>query len=109
MEVAVLVETFHARHRVLEAEMIVELAQLVGTDADLRPRLVIGVVAIGHHRVEPVIAAGQFDDDEDAAGLWRRCRGGLRKERRTSEARGAEDHAAETGAQEVAPRQAAEG
>ena len=93
---------------VLEAEMIVELAQLVGPDADLRARLVIGVVAIGHHGVEPVIAAGEFDHDEDAAGLRRRRRGGLRKERRAAETGGAEDDAAEAGAQKVAPRHAAD-
>jgi hypothetical protein len=76
-EMAVLVEPLHAGHVRLEAEMIVELAQLVGPDADLRTRPVIGVVAIGHHGVEPVIAAGELDDDQDAAGLRRGRRTGL--------------------------------
>ena len=45
---------------------VVDLAQLVGADAELRPRAVIGVVAIRHDGVQSVIGARQFNHDQDA-------------------------------------------
>ena len=74
-EMAVLVETLEPRHGRLKAEMLIDLAQAFLPDADARPGAVVGVIAIGHDRVEAVVAAGQFDHHQDATVL-RRLRGG---------------------------------
>src|SRR3954454_4219195 len=99
----VLVEAFEARHGRLQAEMLVELAQPLLLDANARPGVVVGVVAIGHDRVEPVIAAGELNHHQDATVLCPLRSGGLRPERRTLEiARRAQDEAAEACTQEIA-------
>src|SRR5438105_4809208 len=76
------------RHRALESDMIIELAHTLRLDADARPRAIIGVVAKGHDRVEPVVAAGEFDDHQDASFLGRRSRVGLGPERRAAKIAG---------------------
>src|ERR1700719_1456637 len=106
--VAVLVEALKARHGVLEAEMIVELAQACRLDADPRSCAVIGVIPVGHNGVETVIAAGQLDHHQDTVLLRRAC-GGLGPGRSAGErADGAECEAAETCAQKIATRHAAD-
>src|SRR6266446_3591881 len=57
-EMAVLVEALESRHGRLKAEMLIELAQPFLPDANARPGLVVGVIAIRHDRVEPIVAAG---------------------------------------------------
>src|SRR5262245_64581312 len=106
-EMPILVEPLEPRHGRLQAEMLIELAQPLRLEADARPRAIVGIIAIGHDRVEPVIAAGKLDHDQDAALLRRG--GGLRPERRALEiAGGAQSEAAETQAQEIAAGDAAE-
>src|SRR5262249_38400041 len=103
---AILVEPLEPRHGRLQAEMLIELAQPLRLEADARPRAVVGVIAIGHDRVEPVIAAGKLDHHQDAALL--RCGGGLRPERRALEVAGsAQRQAAKAQTQEIAAGDAA--
>ncbi len=63
---AVLEHPLKAHHRLLEAELVVDLKQFVFAQAKLGTRVVIGVVAKRHDRVEPVIAARELDDNQDA-------------------------------------------
>jgi hypothetical protein len=74
-------------------------------------RAVIGRVAVGHDRVQPVVAAGQLDDDENALGMLldaraferlrrERCRCAAQDERQA----GADADAVESPDQEVAAR-----
>src|SRR6266568_2267321 len=108
-ELAVLVEALEPRHGRLKAEMLIELAQPFLPDADAGPGAVVGVIAIGHDRVEPVVAAGELDHHQDAAVLRRLRRGRLRPERRALEiARRAQDEAAEACTQEIAAGDATE-
>src|SRR6266576_3581037 len=87
-ELAFPIEPLEARHRGLEADMIIELAHALRLDADARACAIIGVVAKGHDRVEPVVAAGKFNDHQDASFLRRRSRSGLGPERRAGEIAG---------------------
>src|SRR5262249_7156265 len=75
-------------------------------DADTRPRAIVRIVAVGHDGVEAVIAAGQFDHDQDTILLCaQRC--GLSPGWRAGEcADGAEREAAESHTQEIATRYA---
>src|SRR5215813_1181910 len=96
-EMAVLVEALEPRHGRLKAEMLVNLAQAFLSDADAGPGVVVGVITIGHDRIESVVAAGELDHDQDAAVLRRMGGGCLRPERRALEvAGGTQDEAAET-------------
>src|SRR5262249_9065825 len=100
-EMAVFVEPLEPGHGRLEAEMLIELAQPLRLDADARSGAVIGVISIGHDRVEPVIAAGKLNHHQDAALLGRGR--GLRPERRALEiAGGAQRKAAKVQAQKIA-------
>ena len=38
-------------------------------DAELRPGAVVGRIAVRHDSIQPVVAAGQLDDDQDALGV----------------------------------------
>src|SRR5215471_894396 len=76
--VAVLVEALEPRHGVLEAEMVVELAQARRLDADPRPCAIIGIVSVGYDGVEAVVAAGQLDDYQDTIFLRHTRRSSLR-------------------------------
>src|SRR5262252_9725306 len=106
--VAVLVEALQARHGVLEAEMIVELAQPRRLDADAWPCTVVGVIPVGHHGVEAVITAGEFKHHQDTVLLRsERCRLGPGWSARESAER-AKRKAAETCAQKIATRHAAD-
>ena len=51
----------------VQADAIVDLLHLAGRDRELRPALAVLVVAVGHHGVQPVVAAVKLDDDQDAA------------------------------------------
>ena len=46
-----------------EAQALVELQHAVAFDGKLGPYAVIGWIAVGNHAVEPVVAAGQFEED----------------------------------------------
>jgi hypothetical protein len=54
---AILIEPLEAGHRRLEAERVVDLAQLVCADAEPRPGAIIRIVAIRHDRVQSVVGA----------------------------------------------------
>jgi hypothetical protein len=56
--------------RRVEAEVVIQLQHLVLGDADLGSGLVVGVVPIGHNRIETVIATRQFDHDQDALRVF---------------------------------------
>ena len=58
-------EPLHLVHPRVEAAVVVELEHFLLAKRERRPRLVVEVVTIGGDRVESVVAAGQFDDDED--------------------------------------------
>ena len=87
-ELAVLEQPFEADHAAAETEMIVDRQQFLLRDPDRRPMPVIGVVAVGHERVEPVVAAGKLEHDENPAvgfGLGRESGSRLREERRCAQ------------------------
>jgi hypothetical protein len=67
---AILIEPLEPGHCRLEAERVVDLAQLVGADAEPRPGAIVGVVAERHDGVQSVVGAGELNDDENAP---RRC------------------------------------
>ncbi len=75
-EPALLVEPLEAGHSRLEAERVIDLAQLVGADAEPRPGAVVIIVAIGHDGVQSVIGAGKLDDDENTPGRRGLCGAG---------------------------------
>ena len=66
-QLAVLIEALESGHAAAEAEMVVDRADLLLGDAEMRAVLVIRVVAVGNQRVESVVAAGQFQHDENLA------------------------------------------
>ena len=73
-QLAFLVQALEAGHAGVQPEVIVKNAQAVLRQPDAGPRAVIGVVGIGHHGVEAVIAAREFQNDEDLAVGRRLCR-----------------------------------
>ena len=98
-------ETGQAR---MQSDIVVQFQNVPGGNVDAGAGLVIKIVRVWNHGVEAVIAAGQFDHHEDAV-LGRRARGGLRPGGCPGErAGGPEREAAETGAQEIATRHAAD-
>src|SRR6476660_3421002 len=67
---AVLVEALEPDHRRMKSESVADLDHLALRNAQMGPRAVIRRVAVRYDRVEAVVAAGQFDDDEDALGVF---------------------------------------
>ena len=59
-QLAILVQAFEAGHASAESEMIVDRAHVLARDADIRPMMIIRVVAIGNQRIEPVVATGKL-------------------------------------------------
>ena len=68
----------------VETEVVVDGADVLLGDADLGAVLVVGVVAVGDQRVEAVVAAGEFEHDQDLAVRFRLAR---RAPRRPAEQR----------------------
>ena len=62
-QMPILVEPLEARHALAETEVLVDLAQLLGPDAEVGTMAVVGIVPVGDHRVEAVVAAGELHDD----------------------------------------------
>ena len=100
----VLEQPFEADHRLLKAELVVDPQQVVLPDAQLGTGVVIGVIGKGDDGVEAVIAARQFDDDEDAVVGPRLLLRHFRPDgRRRDTARFAQHQAAEALLREAAP------
>src|SRR5688572_1315996 len=109
-DLALVVQLLHAAHRLVPAELGVDLQQVAFLDADSRPMLVVHRVAVRHDGVQPVVAAEPFEDDEDLARL--QCRGFKAgavqdKRDRSDAAQEAETEAAGADPYHVAPRDAA--
>ncbi len=105
---AVLVQTLEPDHRRMEAEVIVDLEDLARRNSDVRPGAVVRRVAMRHDRVEAVVPARQFEDDEDPFGmpLHARALKGLSRERRRRAVQenrqpGAEADAVEAASQKI--------
>ena len=62
------IKTLEASHSRVESVLVVDLAQLGRAYADLGPQPVVGVVRIGHQRVEAIISAGQFQHHQNTFG-----------------------------------------
>ncbi len=106
---AVVVELLHALHRLVQAEVGVDFEEVAFLQADRRAMLVIGGVAVGHDRVQPVVAAEPLEHHQDAAGGRRRRRpAGLAEHarHRADAAEQAETEAAGTKPHHLAPRHA---
>ena len=62
---AIVVQPLHAGHRLLPAEVGIDLQHVFLFDADRRPMLVVHRIAVRHDRVQPVVSAEPFEDDQD--------------------------------------------
>src|SRR5436190_3405210 len=71
-EFALVVQLLHPAHRLVPAEVRVDLQHVLLVDADGRTMLVVGGVAIRHDRVEAVVAAEPLEDDQDTVRIGRR-------------------------------------
>src|ERR1700730_15485418 len=76
---AVFVETLKTGHSAAETEMVVDGSNALLRNTEVGAELIIRVVTEGNERVEAVVAAGEFQHDEDLA--FRLCFG---RERRGS-------------------------
>ena len=110
-EHAVLVQPLEADHRGMKAEPLGGLEHVAILDPEIRPGAVIRRVAVRHDRVQPVVAAGQLDDDENALGVLLDARAfeRLRRERGRCAAQderqaGADADAVQSPDQEIAAR-----
>ena len=56
---------FESGHAAAETEVVVDGPELLLGDADMRAVLIVRVVAVGNQCVESIVAAGQFEDDQD--------------------------------------------
>src|SRR5262245_43861394 len=111
---AVLVQALETDHRRVKSESVADLDDLALWNTQMGTRAVIRGVAVRHDGVQAVVAAGQFDDDEDALGVFldarplERLRGqrgaGAGDEHRQG---GADADPIESARQEVASRTAA--
>ena len=81
-QVAVLVQALEPGHGRMQAEMVGQRTYLFAGNADRGPFPVIDVVAVRHHGIEPVVAARQFDHDQNPFGVGMPGRGVLRGPRR---------------------------
>jgi len=68
----VVVEALHAAHRLVPAELRVDLEHVPLFDANRRPVLVVKRVAVRNDGVQAVVAAEPFEDNENFAALIRR-------------------------------------
>ena len=68
-EEPVLVQPFEADHRGVEPEPIGRLDDLAFGDPELRSGAVVGGIAVRHDGIQAIVAARQFDDDENSLGM----------------------------------------
>src|SRR5438552_7257592 len=68
-EDAVFVQPLEADHRGMKTEPLGRFEHIAILDPELGPGAVIGRVGVRNDRIQPVVAAGQFDDDQDALGV----------------------------------------
>ena len=68
-EIAFLEQRAEEGHRGVQADVVAELDDVLFLLREARPRLVIGVVGVGDQGVEPVVAAGELEHDEDGVVL----------------------------------------
>ena len=68
-DLALVVELLHPAHRLVPAELRVDLQEVLLLDADRRPMLVVHRVAVRHDRVQSVVAAEPLEDHQDLARL----------------------------------------
>src|SRR5262245_39118070 len=111
---AVLVQALETNHRRVKSESLADFDDLAFWNAQMGTRAVIRRVAERYDSVQAIVAAGQFDDDEDALGVFldarplerlRRQRGGgAGNEHRQG---GADADPIEAAREEVASRTAA--
>src|SRR5687767_3396069 len=50
----------------MQAGALVELQDVVAADADARPQAVVGIVGVGHHRIQPVVPALELHEHQQA-------------------------------------------
>jgi hypothetical protein len=111
-QLAVLVQALKTGHAAAEAEVLVDFAELLWLDADGGAVAVIGVVAVRHERVEPIVAAGEFQHHEDllrrVGGGGGKCPGRLAKgDGQAQTAHRLQRQPGEAGAQHITPAQIA--
>ena len=110
-EHAVLVQPLEPDHRGMKAEAVGGLEHVAILDPEIRPGAVVGRVGVRNDRIQPVVAAGQLDDDQDALGVLLDARAfeRLRRERGRRAAQdereaGADADAVQSPDQEIAAR-----
>ena len=110
-EQAVLVQPLETDHRGMKAEPLGGFEHVAILDPEIRPGAVIGRVGVRDDRIQPVVAAGQLDDDQDALGMLLDARAfeRLRRERGRCAAQderetGADADAVQSPSQEIAAR-----
>ena len=54
----------------MKAEPVGRLEDLALLDAQMRPRAIVGRVAVGHDGIQAVVTACEFDDDQNAFGMF---------------------------------------
>jgi hypothetical protein len=103
-QLAALVQAFKAGHSTAESEVIVDGPHVLARNADIRPVMIVGVVAIRNHRIQSIVAARKFQDDKDLSvglGLIGQRGGRLRKQRH-GKSGGAHSDAIHAEAQQIA-------
>ena len=79
-QIAGVVKILETGHRAVEANLAVQLQNLVRRQPDARARVVIKIVRVGHDGVEAVVAAGHLQHDENGRVLaGDDLRGGIRR------------------------------
>lgn len=70
-DLAVVVEPLDSAHRLVPAELRVDLKHVRLFDADRGPVLIVEPVAVGNDGVQAIVAAEPFEDNQDFAALLR--------------------------------------
>src|SRR4030095_6783082 len=70
-DLAVVVKALHAAHRLIPAELRVDLEDVRLLDADPGPVLVVERVPVGDYGVQAVVTAEPFEDNENFVALIR--------------------------------------
>ena len=73
-QLALLVARVESPKSLVEAAIPVERPYLLLPMADLLARAVVAIVAVGHHRRQPVVAARELDEDQTALVVLVRAR-----------------------------------
>ncbi len=95
-QMPILIEPLEADHRRMKAKSMRRFQHFALRDAELRSRAVVRGIAIGHDRVQTVVAARQLDHDENSLGM-RLDAGALERLRRQRRRRAAQ-HKRQSGA-----------